>query len=106
MPTQSPSTPAKKRRVEFDPRKSLGLRIKELRVEHGLTQEELSDRSGLFRTYMSRIESGQANPTLTMLHQIAGAFAIDVRDLLTLPQNQRPTRVRATATVSRGRVNK
>ncbi|WP_082091383.1 helix-turn-helix domain-containing protein [Paracidovorax citrulli] len=107
MPPQSPSTVAKKKKVELDPRKSLGLRIKELRVEHGFTQEELSDRSGLFRTYMSRIESGQANPTLTMLHQIAGAFPIDVRDLLAPPQNQvAASRVRAAISVSRGRVSR
>ena len=106
MPTQSPSQPAKKSRIEFDPRKSLGLRIKELRAEHGLTQEELSDRSGLFRTYMSRIESGQANPTLTMLYQIAAAFPLDVRDLLGPPSGITPLRVLASRKISRGRVAK
>jgi transcriptional regulator with XRE-family HTH domain len=65
----------------LDPKKALGLRIKALRVEHQLTQEDLSDACGMFRTYMSRIESGQANPTLTMLHDIARAFKIDIREL-------------------------
>ena len=51
--------------TSIDPRKALGLRIKQLRAEYQLTQEELADRCGLFRTYMSRIESGLANPTLT-----------------------------------------
>lgn len=90
----------------MDPRKSLGLRIKELRAEHGLTQEELAERSGLFRTYMSRIESGSANPTLTMLHQIAGAFPIDVRDLLCPVSGVVPGRVMAAEKVSRGRVSR
>lgn len=90
----------------MDPRRSLGLRIKELRAEHGFTQEELAERSGLFRTYMSRIESGSANPTLTMLYQIAGAFPIDVRDLLSPVTSTAPVRVRAAEKVSRGRVNR
>lgn len=107
MPPQSPSPATKKEsQLELDPRKSLGLRIKELRVEHGFTQEELSDRSGMFRTYMSRVESGQANPTLTMLYQIAGAFGIDVRELLAPPATHHPERVRSVAMVSRGRVNR
>lgn len=107
MPPQSPSPAAKKKsQLELDPRKSLGLRIKELRVEHGFTQEELSDRSGMFRTYMSRVESGQANPTLTMLYQIADAFGIDVRDLLVPPATHHSERVRSVAMVSRGRVNR
>lgn len=90
----------------MDPRRSLGLRIKELRTEHGLTQEDLAERSGLFRTYMSRIESGAANPTLTMLYQIASAFAVDVRELLAPPAGHVPPRVIAAKRMSRGRVTR
>ena len=84
----------------------LGLRIKELRSLAGVTQEEIADRSGLFRTYMSRIESGLANPTLTMLHQIASAFGIDVAQLLVPPTGAIPKRVRSANPVSRGRVRR
>ncbi|WP_436136220.1 helix-turn-helix domain-containing protein [Acidovorax sp. LjRoot129] len=102
MPFQRPPTVSK----EIDPRRSLGLRVKELRAEYGLTQEDLADRSGLFRTYLSRIESGQANPTLTVLYQVAAAFPIGVIELLTPATKDDPPKVRSAAPLSRGRVKK
>jgi transcriptional regulator with XRE-family HTH domain len=84
----------------------LGLRIKAMRAERGLTQEELADRCEMFRTYMSRIESGLANPTLTMLYQIAKAFEVDVRELLVPSEGPVPGRVNPTGPrLSRGRVS-
>lgn len=90
-----------------DPRRALGLRIKQLRSEFSLTQEELAERCGLFRTYMSRIESGLANPTLTVLHTLAGGLGVDVVALLQPPSpNPKPrTRVRSAQPISRGRVS-
>ena len=91
-----------------DPRKTLGLRIKQLRAEFPLTQEELADRCGLFRTYMSRIESGLANPTLTVLHALAQGLEIDLTALLAMP-DVKPTpvrKVRSAKPVSRGRVTR
>lgn len=88
------------------PQKNLGLRIKELRAERGITQEELAERCEMFRTYMSRIESGLANPTLTMLYVMAEALQVDVRDLLQPPEITAPVKVRSTQNLSRGRVVK
>jgi transcriptional regulator with XRE-family HTH domain len=90
-------------KATLTPQKALGLRIKELRFEQTMTQEELAERSGMFRTYMSRVESGLANPTLTALHTLAKALNVDVRDLLTPPTTRVP-KVRSIAPVSRGRV--
>jgi transcriptional regulator with XRE-family HTH domain len=82
---------------------SLGLRIKELRAQQTLTQEELADRCGMFRTYMSRIESGLANPTLTMLHTLADALEVPIAELFVAPTSK-PVKVRSRQLVSRGRV--
>ena len=46
-----------------------------------MTQEDLAHRCGLFRTYMSRIETGNANPTLTMIHAIATSLRVPVTTL-------------------------
>jgi len=46
-----------------------------------MTQDDLSERCGLFRTYMSRIETGKANPTLTMIHALAGSLGVPVTAL-------------------------
>ena len=95
---------------DIDPRKALGLRIKQLRAQHQLTQEELADRSGLFRTYMSRIESGLANPTLTVLHTLAAGFEMDITALLAAPDASNaakaPRKIRSKKPVSRGRVSR
>ena len=90
-----------------DPRQALGLRIKQLRSEFCLTQEELAERCGLFRTYMSRIESGLANPTLTVLHTLARGLEVDIGVLLSPPANKPIplAKVRSAQPISRGRVS-
>lgn len=89
-----------------DPRKALGLRVKQLRATKGLTQEDLADRCQMFRTYLSRIESGQANPTLTMLYDLALGLEVSVQELLAIPSDleSAPKKVRASTPISRGRV--
>jgi DNA-binding XRE family transcriptional regulator len=57
-------------------KKLVGERVKALRVANTLTQEVLSERCGIFRTYLSRIESGSANPTLVVLVALAGALEV------------------------------
>jgi len=55
--------------------------VREIRREQGMTQEDLAERCGLFRTYMSRIETGSANPTLTMIHALAASLGVEVATL-------------------------
>lgn len=64
-----------------NPKKLFGQRIRDLRAERGLNQEELAERVGVFRTYMSRIETGVANPTLTMIYALAAALDVTVIEL-------------------------
>lgn len=65
----------------FNVQRSFGLRVRELRQAQGLTQEDLAERCGLFRTYMSRIETGAANPTLTMVHALATSLGVPIAAL-------------------------
>ena len=58
-----------------------GSRVRQLRLMAEMTQEDLAHRCGLFRTYMSRIETGNANPTLTMIHAIATSLRVPVTTL-------------------------
>lgn len=46
-----------------------------------MTQDDLAERCGLFRTYMSRIETGKANPTLVMIHALADSLEVPVTAL-------------------------
>jgi transcriptional regulator with XRE-family HTH domain len=56
--------------------------VRALRLASDMTQEDLAAHCGLFRTYMSRIETGQANPTLTMIHALAVALSVKPAVLL------------------------
>ena len=57
--------------------------IRDTRKELGLTQEQVSKKSGLPRTTVSKIESGKINATLDTLQAIARAFdkKLDIRFL-------------------------
>jgi transcriptional regulator with XRE-family HTH domain len=83
-----------------------GLRIKELRDDRGLTQEDLADLVGLFRTYMSRIETGAANPTFDVILALATALKVHVCALFEPPSITSARRTRAAVPTSRGRVRR
>jgi transcriptional regulator with XRE-family HTH domain len=59
-------------------RKRFGQRIRELRLATGMTQEEFADHCGFARTYMSRIETGGANPSLDAIQTLADGLKIDL----------------------------
>ena len=63
-------------------RKSFGQRIRELRSEQGFSQEAFADRCGFVRTYMSRIETGTANPSLDAAKVLADGLGLSLSELL------------------------
>jgi len=60
----------------------LGRAISRRRAEARLTQEKLSDLSGLHRTYIGSVERGERNPTYTSLLSIARGLGTDLPTLL------------------------
>lgn len=52
----------------------VGQNVKRLRVAKGWSQEELADRAELHRTYISGIERGIRNPTVTVLEKVANGL--------------------------------
>lgn len=61
--------------------KKFGERLKELRAQHNLTQEDLADKVGVDRSYMGFLERGEKNPTLEKLKLISRAFKISLSEL-------------------------
>ena len=59
-------------------RERFGLRVKELRLASGLSQEAFADHASIARSYMSRIERGMANPSLDAIEGLADALGVDV----------------------------
>jgi transcriptional regulator with XRE-family HTH domain len=66
---------------------SLGKVVRERRGALGFTQEAFADYCGFFRTYLSRIETGQANPTLNTLEVLAAALKLKTSELLAATEN-------------------
>ena len=54
----------------------LGRNVRAIRIEQGLSQEELSFRAGLKRSYLSDLERGTRNPSVRALGRIADALGI------------------------------
>ena len=90
-----------------NPRLQFGHKVRDIRISRQMTQEELADRVGTFRTYLSRIETGVANPTLTMIHALAEALGVPVTSLFELPSSHAggSTRARSAPGTSRGRAS-
>jgi transcriptional regulator with XRE-family HTH domain len=58
-----------------------GERIRELRKEQALSQEGFADLCGFDRTYISGIERGLRNPSLSAIETLAKALRISVAQL-------------------------
>lgn len=65
-----------------DERTRLASNLKELREARGLTQQELSERSGVPRPTLAHLESGQGNPTLAVLIKVASSLGIGIEALV------------------------
>lgn len=61
--------------------KRLGQRIKQLRAERNLTQEDLAFEAGVDRSYMGFIERGEKNATLSRFISICGKLKITLSEL-------------------------
>ena len=61
--------------------KKFGLRVKEIRLDKGLTQEILAELSGISRQYIGDVERGERNISLINIQKIADALNINLNEL-------------------------
>ena len=59
-----------------------GERVREKRIEQGLSQEELAVKAGVHRTYIGMIERAEKNITLSNVEKVARALDISITDLI------------------------
>ena len=57
-----------------------GKRVRELRKARGLTQPALAERSGVAEKYLSDIERGQVNISLTIMERLASGLGVPLRE--------------------------
>lgn len=63
----------------MDVQKLIGKNIKKHRLAAKVSQEELASRIEADQAYVSRLEAGQLNPTVTTMHQVAQALGIEIK---------------------------
>jgi transcriptional regulator with XRE-family HTH domain len=61
---------------------NIGGRIRSLREAKGLSQGDVERRSGLLRSYISRVEGGYTSPSLATLEKFAKALDVEPYQLL------------------------
>lgn len=61
---------------------AFGKRVREQRIAHGWTQEQLAERAGLTPVQLSRIENGANEPKLRTIIRISRALQVSCGDLL------------------------
>jgi transcriptional regulator with XRE-family HTH domain len=86
----------------------LGRNLRQLRQARGFTQQQMAKLSGLPRATWANLESGDGNPTLSVLHAVATAFQVSLEEIVAEPRSSAklyrrgslPTRVRGMVQVS------
>ena len=66
---------------------NFGSKIQMLRKNHGISQETLAEILKINRNYLSRIETGKSEPSLSVLKDIAEYFKVDIIALMDIQTN-------------------
>lgn len=58
----------------------VGKRVKQLRNERGISQEELANLAGLDRTYITSVECGKRNISIVNIEKLANALQVSLKE--------------------------
>ncbi len=61
--------------------RNLGQVIRQARKSKKITQEDLSEQSGVNAKYLGEIELGKTNPTIVVLLKLVGALGLEIVDV-------------------------
>lgn len=65
-----------------DSSKKLGENLKKIRINKNITQTELAEKLGVDKSFVSNLENGKNNPTLSTITNIAQALEVSPNELL------------------------
>ena len=68
--------------MAVDIQQRLGTNLKKLRVAKGWSQEQFAFEAGIHRTYISDIERGARNPTISIIEKLANCLGVKAGILL------------------------
>jgi transcriptional regulator with XRE-family HTH domain len=64
----------------------VGPRLRQIRNQRGITLTDLSERTGISKSTLSRLENGQRRPSLELLLPLAEAYRVPLDDLVGAPE--------------------
>jgi transcriptional regulator with XRE-family HTH domain len=67
--------------------KVVGRIVAEIRMQRELSQDELAVRAAVKANYIARLESGEHEITVQLLHRVADALGLDVSELIRRAEN-------------------
>lgn len=67
---------------------AFGRVLRKLRIDAGLTQEQLGFEADLRRTYVSILELGQQQPSLSTIIKLANALNLSIADMMTMVEHE------------------
>ncbi|OJV64307.1 MAG: transcriptional regulator [Clostridiales bacterium 38-18] len=67
-------------------------RLKELREENGLTQEQLGEMVGVSRQAIIGIESEKNEPSIWLAHDLASVFKLPIEEVFLFDESERKSR--------------
>ena len=86
-------------------RVQLGQRVRQLRVQHALTQTDLAEAAGIGRATIARIEGGTVAPQLRTVRSIATTLSVEPSELTAGLEELWTHDLNAAAAAPRGTVN-
>lgn len=84
-----PSGKGSKRRKDQQGLDHLAERLRTVRKQKLMTQEDLAGQSGISLSQVGRIERGEINPTVSTIFELARALDIEVSELFTFKLDKR-----------------
>jgi transcriptional regulator with XRE-family HTH domain len=67
---------------KVDPRMAFGLAVRKLRLEKGISQEQLAELAEIHRTYIGDVERGKRNIALINMTRISQALEVRLSQLI------------------------
>ena len=66
----------------YNSAKKLGANMKRIRLEKQMSQGDICRKLGVDRSYISNVENGNKNPTLSTITRLAKALDVRIEELL------------------------
>lgn len=68
----------KKAYAALEPEFKLASSLIQARIDNKLTQQQLAKKAGVSQTIVARLESGEANPTISTINRVAGILGKEI----------------------------